>query len=253
LFEVEPMTTAHLWEGMGIHLAVQSILACRTEARMLVDDASAPRGAVTWTGHRLYLAGDIDEGFADAVEEFAGTRRHFVAYPTPEAFGGAEKLLSGYGAEPKGRLYYEGNPTTKEWVVNPPAGYSVERITEELLSRGLIHADWVKGEMCSERESVEEFIAKSFGFAAVNGGRIACWCTSEYNLSDRCEVGIETAPEDRRRGLATMVASAMFRHAASVGVRRIGWHCRSDNAASAATAEKLGLRRTAEYTVLASG
>jgi RimJ/RimL family protein N-acetyltransferase len=43
----------------------------------------------------------------------------------------------------------------------------------------------------------------------------------------------------------------MFGHAAGVGVRRVGWHCWADNAASVATAERLGLRRVAEYTVLA--
>jgi len=71
--------------------------------------------------------------------------------------------------------------------------------------------------MCSERASVEEFLAKGFGYAAVCNGGFACWCMSEYNLWDKCEVGIETAPEHRRRGLATLVASAMFRHAAGVG------------------------------------
>jgi RimJ/RimL family protein N-acetyltransferase len=76
---------------------------------------------------------------------------------------------------------------------------------------------------------------------------------SEYNLGDRCEVGIETAPEYRRRGLATLVASAMLKHAADVGIKRVGWHCWADNAASVATAERLGLSRVAEYTALVAG
>jgi RimJ/RimL family protein N-acetyltransferase len=107
--------------------------------------------------------------------------------------------------------------------------------------------DWVCEEMCSERASVEEFLGKSFGFAAVQRGAFACWCMSEYNLGNRCEVGIETVKEYRRRGLAVLVAGAMFSHAASVGVRRIGWHCWSDNAGSVATAESLGLRYVAEF------
>jgi GNAT superfamily N-acetyltransferase len=237
---------------MGIHLAVESILAGATKARMFAN-SEEPRAALTWTGHRLYLAGEIGGDFAGAVAEFAKTRKRFVAYPSPEALGGAEGLLSKYNVRRRGRLYYEGDPTAREWVVEPPEGYTVARITEELLGRDLVHADWVKEEMCSERASVDEFLEKSFGFAAVHGGGFACWCTSEYNLGDRCEVGIETAPEYRRKGLATLVASAMLGHAAQVGIRRVGWHCWADNAGSVATAERLGLRRVAEYTTLIAG
>lgn len=252
LMETEPRRAARLWEGMGIHLAVESILAGATGARMFVD-SEEPHAALTWTGHRIYLAGEIGGGFAKPLAEFAKTRKRFVAYPSHEALEGAEKLLTSYGVKRRGRLYYEGDPTARSRVVNPPDWCAVERITEELLSRDLVHADWVREEMCSERSSVEEFFEKSFGFAGVRGGDFACWCMSEYNLGDRCEVGIETAPEHRRRGLATLVASTMFRHAVDVGIRRIGWHCWADNAASVATAERLGLSRVAEYTALVAG
>ncbi|MCX6648760.1 MAG: GNAT family N-acetyltransferase [Candidatus Bathyarchaeota archaeon] len=240
-----------LWVGMGVQLAVESILAGGTAARMFVDDAAVPRAALTWAGHRVYLVGDVGgAGFGEALRGYASTHGQFVAYCGPEAFDGAEKLLSGYRVRERGRLYYEGDPSGRACVVEPPEGYVVERITGELLGRGLGHTDWVRGEMCSERESVEEFLGKGFGFAAVHGGSFACWCMSEYNLGDRCEVGIETVAEHRRRGLAVLVAGAMFRHAAGVGVRRVGWHCWADNAGSVATAERLGLRRVAEYAVL---
>ena len=240
-----------LWAGMGVHLAVESILAGKTASRMLVDDAEAPRAAVSWTGHRLYLVGDVGGGgFEEELNRYASTHGQFVAYCSPEAVDGAEELLLGYQVRRRGRLYYEGNPSPVK-AAEPPEGYAVERITGELLGRGLAHTDWVREEMCSERASVEEFLGKSFGFAAIKNGEFACWCMSEYNLGDRCEVGIETVKEHRRRGLAVLVAGAMFRHAAGVGVRRVGWHCWADNAASVATAERLGLKCVAEYTVLA--
>jgi len=240
-----------LWAGMDVHLAVESMLAGKTASRMFVDDVEAPRAAMTWSGHRLYLVGDVGgAGFGEELNRYASTHGQFVAYCSPEAIDSAEKLLSGYQVLRRGRLYYEGDPSQVK-AVEPPEGYAVERITGELLGRGLGHTDWVREEMCSERESVEEFLGKSFGFVAVHGGgEIACWCMSEYNLGDRCEVGIETAPGHRRRGLAVLVAGAMFRHAAGVGVGRVGWHCWADNAASVATAEALGLGLVAEYPVL---
>lgn len=244
--------TGRLWVRMGIHLAVESILAGATRARMFVDDTAAPRAAMMWAGHRLYLAGEIGGDF-DAAEGFAERHRQLVAYPSPEALDGAEGLLSRFGARRKVRLYYERDPSAGAQTVEPPEGYKVERITAPLLARGLGHADDVRAEMCSERESVRDFLAGGFGFAAVWGGEFACWCTSEYNLGDRCEVGIETARGHRRRGLATSVASALLGHAAKEGIRRVGWHCWADNEASVATAERLGFRRVAEYIALAVG
>ncbi len=249
---VEPRRTAHLWANMGMHLAVESILAGAMEAQIFVNNAHTPDGAVIWTGHRLYLAGKIDDSFSDIIQDCVRGHRRFVVYPSFEALEKAEVLLKGFNMRRRVRLYYEGDPTAQKWMVEPPDGYTIERITEKLLERGLSHTDWVREEMCSERASVEEFLEKSFGFAAVHGESFACWCTSEYNLGDRCEVGIETSPEHRRKQLATIVASAMLRHAASSGIRRVGWHCWADNDASVATAERLGLRRIAEYTSLAA-
>jgi RimJ/RimL family protein N-acetyltransferase len=252
LVELEPglfHRVRHLWAGMGMHLAVESILAKETAARMFVDDIESSRGAMTWTGHRLYLAGDVqDPCFGEALTEFASARGQFIAYCTTEHKDEVAGMLPGKAVK-RNRRYYEVDPSTRKWATEPPEGYVIEPITGELLSLGLEHTDWVSEEMCSERASVEEFLGKSFGFAAVQRGGFACWCMSEYNLGDRCEVGIETVREYRRRGLAVLVAGTMFRHAASVGVRRIGWHCWSDNAGSVATAERLGLRRVAEFPV----
>jgi GNAT superfamily N-acetyltransferase len=241
-----------LWGRMGSHLAVESILGGRTAARMFVDDADEPRAAMTWTGHRLYLVGDVGgAGFGEILDtEYVPTHGRFVAYCGSEAIDGAEGLLSGYRVERRGRLYYAGDPSTRMWAAEPPGGYIVQPITGALLGRGLVNTDRVGEEMASERSSVEEFLDKSFGFVAVCGGEIACWCMSEYNVGDRCEVGIETAAEHRGRGLAGLVAGAMFGHAAGVGIRRIGWHCWADNHASVATAERLHLARVAEYPVL---
>jgi hypothetical protein len=252
LVELEPGrfgVTRPLWAGMGIHLAVESILAEASSGRVFVDDADEPRGAMIGTGHRLYLAGDAS-GLGDELRNFASSRGKFVIYPALEDIGGVERLLSGYSVSERGRLYYECDPTTRTWVVEPPEGYSVVRITLELLGCGLANTDRVVEEMCSERASAGEFLEKGFGFAVVHSGGFASWCMSEYNLGDGCEVGIETVEEYRRSGLAVLVAGAMFRHAKGAGIRRVGWHCWGDNAASVTTAERLGLSRITGYNVL---
>ena len=256
-FECKPSLfewTGSLWGKMGIHLAVESILRGKTAARMFVDDALEPRAAMTWTGHRVYIAGRMeDSGFWETLrEEYINENDPgtFIAYCSPEAIEGVERLLSSYRTMRRSRLYYMVDPSIHKWVVKPPKGYVIQPITATLLTRNLVNTERVMNEMTSERSSVEEFLEKSFGFVAVYGGEIACWCMSEYNIESRCEVGIETTSEHRRSGLAGLVAGTMFGYAASVGIKQIGWHCWADNLASVATAEKLRLARVTEYPVL---
>jgi RimJ/RimL family protein N-acetyltransferase len=243
--------TRPLWREMWMHLAVESILEGRTAARMFVDDAAKPRAVMTWTGHRLYLSGDMDgAGFSEVLNtQYVPSHRWFVTYCSSKAIDSAVMLFLGKVAR-RGRIYYEGDPSKYTWEVKPPEEYVIEQITRSLLDRGLAHTDWVMEEMTSERSSIEEFLGKSFGFVALHRGEFACWCMSEYNLGDRCEVGIETVKGHRRKGLASLVAGAMFGYAADMGVRRIGWHCWTDNVGSLVTAEKLGLKRVAEFPAL---
>src|SRR3569832_428005 len=42
---------------MDIHLPLQAILAGSVTAPIFVDSATNPQSAITWTGHRFYLAG----------------------------------------------------------------------------------------------------------------------------------------------------------------------------------------------------
>ena len=256
-FEYEPSLferSRPLWGNMGLHLAVESILRGKTAARMFVDDALEPHAAMTWTGHRLFIAGHIEDfGFRETLrEEYINENNPgtFIAYCSPDAIEGVERLLSSYRVKRRSRFYYTVNPSTQKWAVKPPKGYVIRPITGALLAKNFVNTGRVIEEMTSERGSVEEFLEKSFGFVAVYGGEIACWCMSEYNIESRCEVGIETTFEHRRRGLAGLVAVAMFRYAASVGVKLIGWHCWADNLASVATAERLCLARVAAYPVL---
>jgi RimJ/RimL family protein N-acetyltransferase len=233
---------------MGIHLALESVLVGASLGRVVVGEH---RAALAWTGHRVYLTGNVEgAGFEEALGDYVRSRRIVVVYPDHEALEGATRLFPGCKVTERKRRYYEIDPSAQEWAVNPPNGYAVERITAQLLEKRLLNTDRVEEEMCSEREIVGEFLEKSFAFAAIHGGGFAAWCMSEYNLGDRCEVGIETVAEHRRRGLAVLVAGAMFRHAASVGIRRVGWHCWADNAGSVATAETLGLRLVSEFPAL---
>ena len=107
--------------------------------------------------------------------------------------------------------------------------------------------DSVQEEMCSERASVEDFLARSFGICPVYENEIAGWCMSEYNVGDRCEIGIATTPTHQRKGIATLATWYFLAEAQRRGYRRVGWDCWARNEASAATARKAGFTLVEEY------
>lgn len=104
-------------------------------------------------------------------------------------------------------------------------------------------------EMKSERTTVDDFLEKSHGCCIIDNNHIASWCMSEYNVGNRCELGIATVEEYRKRGLATLAAKALIQRLIKYGVEHIGWHCSRDNLASIATAKKLSFVKKEEYEV----
>lgn len=239
-----------LFRDMMHNLAVASILSGGTASTVMVDDVGHPRNAMTWSGSRIYVAGgDSLNGLAETIAWRAGTKGSsvYVVYFAPginvDRFTGPE----GFQAVHRTRNYYEVDAARHSWVAEFPQGYTLRKVDRGLLSLGLNNTDLLIDEMRSERPTVEEFMEKSFGFCAVAGGEIACWCMSEYNTDDRFEIGIETAVDHRRRGLALQTARATIGHGATQGYRFVGWHCWTDNVGSNGLARALGFSHVCEY------
>ncbi len=145
-------------------------------------------------------------------------------------------LFPGMDLQKGNGLSYECQTLRGNWRDHLPIGFSLSQVNEDLLSRSeLRNLDALQAEMCSERPTVEEFLARSFGICLLCGNEIAGWCLSKYDCGDRCEVGIETVEGYRRRGLGTLMSLALVEKALSCRITRVGWHCSSSNKASAAT------------------
>ena len=123
----------------------------------------------------------------------------------------------------------------------------MQRITSEFLSSDVTGLDAVREEMCSERTSVKDFLAHSFGLCPVHSNEVAGWCMSEYNVGDRCEIGIATAEKHQRQGIATLTTWFFLAEAYRRGYRHVGWDCWARNVPSVATARKAGFTLVEEY------
>lgn len=134
--------------------------------------------------------------------------------------------------------------------ISLPDGFTIEPISAALLDKNFDEKEDLLDEMCSERESVDAFLKKSFGTVAFHEQTLAGWCLSEYNHKNQCEVGIATMPSYQKQGLAKSMTYAFFKIAEEVGIEKIVWHCFKSNIASWRTAMSTGFDLHEEEPVL---
>lgn len=248
-----------LFRKMEMHLALQAILAGHVDAPVYVDDVDHPHFALTWTMSRVYLAGKPGNRVAaDALRKVfagvmmrealkAGHEAYMLCYPDSSWEPFIAQILLEREPIQVGRQYYAFKEAKAEWRSLLPADMQVREVNAALLAEKWHNPEFLTEEMVSERPSVEDFLEKSFGVCLTRDDEILGWCLSEYNTHHRCEVGIATRGDVRKRGLGTMLALAFVEMAQARDVARVGWHCSANNAASGATALKAGFEHVADY------
>lgn len=266
MIEMDPTEFDRLrpcFQALDDHLAVQAILQGSAPAPVYVDQFPRPRVALTWIGHRCYMAGSPhDESCIQALRRlFVDTifprareqgRKVLVLYYAPGNWEHElDRILHDRRTTKAQRQVYAITEPKRDWRTTLPKGYALRRVDRDLLHDGrLQHLDLLAEEMCSERPSVTDFLTKSFGVCAIHGDEIVGWCLSEYNTRSRCEVGIETLAAHRRRGLASAMASALIERAFSGGLSQVSWHCYAGNTPSVATALSAGFQKLRDYPVI---
>jgi GNAT superfamily N-acetyltransferase len=244
---------------LDYHLILRSIINEKTPATIYVDRVSQSQGAFLWKKGKAWLLGSPTDLFIDDLSEtlknafFPFLRRHGAGYfrlHYDERWSSSlGSVFHGLECTEYRRSYYHIDAVGKILDPNLPPGFSVVEIDEGLLVTDYENIDRVRDETVSERDSVEDFLEKSFGYAVMKGGKIVSWCMSEYNTGDRCELGIETIGEYQRKGLATQVARAVIGHAFRHGIHSIGWHCWNKNEASIRTALRIGFKHNLDYPI----
>ena len=244
------------------HALVAAFFEGCATARLFVDDPVGPRTGIIVCNSRVLCAGDTSQSsflnemisiFSDELIPAHRARGNhgFLAYVTGDDWNAAlEHMFGSYQLYRGTRQYYEMMNFTPRPDPQVPDGFSIHLITSDFMSSHVAGLDAVREEMCSERTSVEDFLARSFGICPVYENEVAGWCMSEYNVGDRCEIGIATAPDHRRKGIASLATQAFLNEAHNHGYERIGWDCWTNNTPSAATARKAGFKLIEEYPAI---
>jgi len=251
-----------LCEPLAYHLVLESILDGNSPGRLFTDHPTSPQAAWINFKHHCFLVGAPDlPAFNHALQSYfrqcfipkARTQGQdaFLFDSHPAAWNALlEHLIPGNLPRRYMRQYFACQTLQQDWRALIPKGFSLKQVDAALLGQThLANLDAVLDEMCSERSSVEDFLARSFGFCIQHGDELVAWAFSEYNTAGRCEVGIATVKEYRRMGLGTVVALALVEHAIATGYHTIGWHCWANNTPSAALARRAGFEHCLDYPV----
>lgn len=139
-------------------------------------------------------------------------------------------------------------------AIPPPRleGIQYHPIDADILEEGRFENNhYVKSEIEWMWPSLERFLEKGFGTAAVIDARVICWCTAEYVSKSKCGIGIEVIDEFQNKGVATATAAHFLEHCLNQNIVA-HWECDKDNMGSVRVAERVGFEKI-EETVFWSG
>lgn len=238
-----------------MHLFATAVLNHDLPGLIAVDDLENPQSGFMSTRELQFLAGDPNNAVFNRALKLL-LRQTICAGHSPE--GRLEEIdLTFVGDSWQHRLeelfgdwrwppipdyacHYRLAEIRFDWRQRIPAGYTVVPLDADIIARQ--PADNYSFEV----KPLSSFGAGDFGFCVVHSGHVVCTCTTDVISGDACEIGIETAPEHRRRGLAAITAVATVECAQSRGFQHIWWICNASNPGSIRTAEKVGFEKQFE-------
>jgi GNAT superfamily N-acetyltransferase len=237
-----------LFHSLEHHLLVRSLFENNLEAQLFVDNKSRPQAGLIAYNNRFVFGGvptqaafnaELKHHFTTSVIPARNGQAFLATFTSDTWISTLKEFFIEHEVILAPRLSFEITPDSKFEVVLPN-GFSLCKVTPELLASTMGGLETLREEMCSERKSVDDFFENSFGLCPVYENQITGWCLSEYNTGDCCEIGIATLEPHQRKGIATTLTKAFLAEASQRGYRHIGWDCWERNEASAATARKAG-------------
>ncbi len=242
----------------GVKQAVLPYAICEgiNPGRVFVDRREDPGLAMIWSTVGYYiLAGepsesvDLAEVSRTLTDIFVPASRAdgesgFILIPSPEAWKEyLPSLLPGRAPIEIYRRPFNFDAAhfaaRADWRAHVSPGFRLQTLDAVLAEKVGVLVSWA---------SVDDFLANGLGFALLDGNEIASACFSVLVSRQRVEIEVFTTENYRRRGLATLTASALI-EACLQRSKQPNWECFWENEPSIALAGKLGFSSRPDYPV----
>lgn len=222
------------------------------DARGLADiyanDASDPSCIFVLWGHNLFLGGEATEDAVNFLSGFVPEHAKKLCLMKvfyPEAWRDVLVKLFPGGKQAERSLYSAEGPSDAGSFENG----RVHPITASLMNSKFSNKEMISDEVEGTYGSLEQFLETGFGFALVIDDTIAGFCTSEFQSSSACAVGIEVLEPYQRQGFAKKMTAAFLNEASARGLT-VYWECWKNNTPSVKTALSCGFQKECDYPVI---
>ena len=247
-------------EGMDFNLSVYAVVEGTCPGWIYVDDVVHPEAAFISSPEGHYVVGnENNQAFNVSLKELitesilpkgkeAGWL-YFCLFYFPDTWEETlDVMFKEYLPVKDYQEFYAFKQLRVDWKDRVPSGFSMNRVDEKLLSRTDLKnvnsvAGWAKGNF----GSISDFVKKGFGFCLLHEHDMVSWCMADCVSENKCEIGIHTDEEYRKRGFATLTVATTVDYCISNNLTHIGWHCWSHNVGSAATARKVGFEKVLDH------
>ena len=241
VFELEDTSKV---ESLFAGLEITLIYSCvqKVMGKVFVTDTEKPGSAMAFVGCFAFLAGEPDrelvinkpdgfvimvpqdERWTELIEECFPDARRFTRYAIrKDTVFDREKL--------------------KKTVEGLPEGYDLKKIDSDIYD--LCVKDPVTADFVSAFGSKEKYLELGRGMVILKDGKIVSGASSYTRYKEGIEIEVDTVPPERRKGLASIVCSALILNCLEEGLYP-SWDAHDTD--SVRLAEKFGYEFDHEYT-----
>lgn len=226
------------WQETLIWSCLQKVMG-----KVFVTDPARPESAMAFVGCFAFVAGKPDRELVLAKPE-----GFVIMTPQNEAWAG---LIEECFPDAKKTARYAIRKDTRfdkdalqKIVSGLPAGYELKEIDAALYD--LCLQDPVTADFVAPFGSKEKYLELGRGVVILKDGKIASGASSYTRYREGIEIEVDTFPEERRKGLASIACASLILLCLKEGLYP-SWD--AQNMDSVRLAEKLGYEFDHEYTV----
>ena len=225
------------WEITLIYSCIQKVMG-----KVFVTDTENPKSAMAFVGVFAFVAGEPDrelvinkpdgfvvmvpqdERWSELIEECFPDARKFTRYAIRKDTVFDRKKL-------------------EKMVAGLPEGYELKKIDSDIYD--LCMTDPVTADFVSAFESKEKYLKIGRGMVILKDGKFVSGASSYTRYKEGIEIEVDTIPSERRKGLASIVCSALILACLDEGLYP-SWDAHDMN--SVQLSKKFGYEFDHEYT-----
>lgn len=206
IFELEDTSKAESlfagWEETLIYSCLQKVMG-----KILVIDTDNPVSAMAFVGCFAFLAGEPDR-------ELIINKPDGFVIMTPQNERWSELIEECFPDARKVTRYAIRKDTVfdrerlSEMSAKIPEGYELQKIDSDIYD--LCMQDPVTADFVSAFGSKEKYLELGRGMVILKDGKIVSGASSYTRYREGIEIEVDTVPSERRKGLATVVCSALI-------------------------------------------